>query len=182
MSASAGGPLPIEEGVQSIALLHVAHHKNASRAERLVDAISSLVSRPLFLVVICLTVAGWVVLNEAMAGMGLRPWDAPPFPWADDIVTLLALIVAVLIVITQQRADRLSERREQMTLELTLLSEQKAAKIIALIEEMRRDSPQLQNRVDSEAREMSTRSDPNLVLEAIEETTSEIKKNSLPEK
>ena len=182
MNAPAGpaiGGLPphIEEGVPSIALLHNAHHKNASRAEKLVDAVSSLVSRPVFLVVICLAVVAWVAVNEALAAAGLSPLDAPPFPWANDIVTLLALIVAVLIVITQQRAGRLSERREQMTLELTLLSEQKAAKIIYLIEEMRRDSPQLQNRVDSEAREMSTRADPNMVLVAIEETASEIKRH-----
>ena len=163
--------------MQSIALLHNAHHKNASRAEKLVDAASSLVSRPVFLVVICLAVIAWVAVNEALAAAGLRPLDAPPFPWGDDLVTLLALIVAVLIVITQQRAGRLSERREQMTLELTLLSEQKAAKIISLIEEMRRDSPQLHNRLDSEAREMSTRSDPNMVLVAIEETASEIKRH-----
>ncbi len=174
---SDGLPPHIEEGVQSIALLHNAHHKNASRAAKLVDAASSLVSRPLFLVVICLALVAWVAGNEALAAAGLRPLDAPPFPWADDMVTLLALIVAVLIVITQQRAGMLSERREQMTLELTLLSEQKAAKIISLIEEIRRDSPQLHNRIDPEAHEMSTRADPNMVLVAIQETATEIKRH-----
>ena len=66
-----------------------------------------------------------------------------------------------MIVTTQRRAGKLSERREQMTLELTLLTEQKTAKIIALIEEMRRDSPQLHNRIDQEARDMSAPADPN---------------------
>jgi uncharacterized membrane protein len=61
-----------------------------------------------------------------------------------------------------------------MTLELALLTEQKTAKIIALLEEMRLDSPQLANRIDQEARDMSAPADPHAVLGAIEETTTEI--------
>jgi uncharacterized membrane protein len=175
-------PLPphIEEAVQSIAMLHNAHHKNASRLARLVDFASSQVSRPACLVLIGAATLLWVAANLALIASGLAPFDPPPFAWANDILTLLALVVAVLIVTTQRRAGKLSERREQMTLELTLLTEQKTAKIIALIEEMRRDSPQLANRIDREAREMSAPTDPHLVLGAIEETASEIGKPAPP--
>ena len=85
----------------------------------------------------------------------------------------LALVMTVMIVTTQRRAGKLSERREQLTLELTLLTEQKTAKIIALIEEIRRDSPQLANRIDSQASAMSAPADANLVLDAIAETAAE---------
>jgi uncharacterized membrane protein len=175
-------PPHIEEAVQSIALLHNAHHKNASRLERLVDFASSQVSRPACLILIGGATLLWVATNLVLAAMGLAPFDPPPFAWANDALTFLALAVAVMIVTTQRRAGKLSERREQMTLELTLLAEQKTAKVIALLEEMRRDSPQLANRVDREAHEMSAPADPNLVLGAIEETASEIKKPSPPAK
>jgi uncharacterized membrane protein len=56
-----------------------------------------------------------------------------------------------------------------MTLELSILSEQKAAKIIELIEELRHDSPQIRDRVDDEALAMATRSDPHAMLEAIQD-------------
>ena len=59
--------------------------------------------------------------------------------------------------------------REQLTLELAILGEQKSAKIIALLEEMRRDSPSLRNRVDEEAAAMSIAADPQAVLDAIKE-------------
>jgi hypothetical protein len=48
--------------------------------------------------------------------------------------------------------------------------EQKEAKLIALIEEMRRDNPLLVNRVDVEAEAMSTAADPEAVLEAFIDT------------
>jgi uncharacterized membrane protein len=42
-----------------------------------------------------------------------------------------------------------------MTLELAMLGDQKTAKIIALLEELRRDHPEIVDRVDREAAEMS---------------------------
>ena len=52
---------------------------------------------------------------------------------------LLALYVTVLILTTQRRDDQLASYREQLTLELAILGEQKSAKIISLLEELRRD-------------------------------------------
>lgn len=175
-----GLPPHIEEAVQSIALLHNAHHKNASRLEMLVDFASAQVSRPACLVLLGCATLAWVAANLVLELFGFAPFDPPPFAWANDLLTLLALAVAVMIVTTQRRAGKLSERREQMTLELTLLTEQKSAKIIALIEEMRRDSPALANRIDQEARDMSAPADANLVLDKIEETASGIGKPPPP--
>jgi uncharacterized membrane protein len=52
---------------------------------------------------------------------------------------------------------------------LAILSEQKSAKIISLLEEMRRDSPSLRNRVDPEAAAMAVAADPQTVLDAIKD-------------
>ncbi len=87
-------------------------------------------------------------------------------------MTLLALYIAVLILTTQRREDQLASYREQLTLELAILSEQKSAKIIALLEEMRHDSPTLHNRVDEEAAAMAVAADPQAVLDAIKDTLS----------
>ena len=54
-----------------------------------------------------------------------------------------------------------------------LLTEQKAAKIIELVEELRRDSPEIHDRIDSEARDMATRADPHAVLGAIKKIDKE---------
>jgi uncharacterized membrane protein len=166
-------PPHIEEAVQSIALLDNAHRKNASRLEVLVDFASLQVSRPACLILISAATLGWVTTNLAMAAWGLPPFDPPPFEWGNYGLSFLALVMAVLIVTTQRRAGLLSERREQLTLELTLLTERKTAKIIALIEEIRRDSPQLANRTDSQASAMSAPAEANLVLDAIAETAAE---------
>jgi uncharacterized membrane protein len=74
----------------------------------------------------------------------------------------------------QRRADQLAELREQMTLELASVTERKVAKVIELIEELRRDSPTLKNRTDQEARQMSVRTTPGEVLIAIKDSHEEM--------
>jgi uncharacterized membrane protein len=51
---------------------------------------------------------------------------------------------------------------------MTLLVEQKVTMVIALIEELRRDLPSVQNRVDSQAEAMQEVVDPQTVLSALE--------------
>jgi uncharacterized membrane protein len=165
------GPLPrhVEETVKSISLIHADHHGRATPSERFVDAASSLISRPGFIAFLIVVIALWSGTNLALPALRMKPFDAPPFPWLMDAVTVAALLIAALIVTTQRRANKLADLREQMTLELGLLNDQKTAKIIALLEELRRDSPQVPDRIDHEAREMATRADPEAVRGAIEE-------------
>ncbi len=79
-----------------------------------------------------------------------------------------------LILTTQRREDELASLREQLTLELGILSEQKASKIISLLEELRLDNLNIRNRIDLEAAAMSAPADPEAVLEAIKETRDEV--------
>ena len=53
------------------------------------------------------------------------------------------------------------------------MTEQKIAKVVALLEELRRDSPHLHDRVDELAEVMARPADPQSVIEAMKETRSE---------
>jgi len=53
---------------------------------------------------------------------------------------------------------------------VNLLSEQKIAKLIALVEELRCDLPNIKNRCDPEAEVMKQPADPQMVVEALEDT------------
>ncbi len=86
-----------------------------------------------------------------------------------SLVTLGALLLTIVILITQNRQARLAERRAQLDLQVNLLAEQKITKLISLVEELRRDLPSVQNRHDPEAEAMQTATDPHAVLEALEE-------------
>lgn len=166
-------PAHIEETIRSIARLHAEHHQQATAFQRTIDRLTAVLARPRFIAVLTAVVAGWIVANLAAPALGSHAWDPPPFYWLQGAVALSALYITALILSTQRRENTLAQHREQLTLELAILSEQKAAKIIQLLEEMRRDNPIIPDRVDPEAEAMASPADPQAVLEAIKETHAE---------
>ena len=163
-------PAHIDETIRAIAELHVQHHRQATPVQRAVDRLTSLVSRPRFVGWLTLAIMLWIAVNLSLQLFGMRTLDPAPFAYLQDVGEVLGLYLTLLILITQRREDQLTEAREQLTLELAILSEQKSAKIIALLEELRRDNPLLTDRVDEEADALSMPADPQAVLDAIKET------------
>lgn len=164
-------PAHIEDTVQAIAKLHADHQQEAGKLQRLVERLTAQIGRPQFLALLTIGIILWVGGNSLARWDGFEPWDPPPFVWLEDVLGITALYVTVLILTTQRREDQLAGYREQLTLELAIVSEQKSAKIIALLEEMRRDNPILEDRVDEEALAMSVATDPQAVLDAIKDST-----------
>ena len=142
------------------------------RDQRVVERITSVLGRPVFIAVLTTIVVGWMGLNGFAAAIGYRSLDPPPFPWLSGAASMASLYLVVLILTTQSRDDRLTQRREQLNLELAILSEQKTAKVVALLEELRRDSPAVRDRVDKQADVMARPADPQSVIDAIKETRS----------
>src|ERR1700730_5705260 len=162
-------PAHIEETIRSIARLHAEHHQNATPLQRIVDRTTAVLGRPRFIGVLTAIAAAWISLNLLAAALGYRPIDPPPFSGLGSAVSLVSLYLVVVILATQRRENQLAQPREQLTLELAILSEQKTAKVIQLLEEARRDNP-LIRRVDQEADAMAQPADPKSVLDAIRET------------
>jgi len=146
-----------------------------------VEAVAAFLGRPLFLYLTQAVVLLWVIVNLLLRVHGARVYDAPPFPWLQGLIGLGALLLTIVVLITQNRQGKLAERRAQLDLQVSLSSEQKIAKLIALVEELRRDLPSVKNRIDPEAEAMSEAADPHAVLEALEERLEEKLEETLEE-
>jgi uncharacterized membrane protein len=169
MSDDAAPAPHLETTVQAIAKVHADHHRSASPLQRLAERATARAGRPASLFALLILVLVWIVLNLIVEALGGRPPDPPPFSFLQGLLALGALCMTVLILTTQRRENQIAESREQLTLELAVLSEQKITKVIQLLEEIRRDAPFLPNRRDDEAAALGVASDPQMVLEAIRE-------------
>jgi uncharacterized membrane protein len=165
--ASPALPAHIEATVQAIARLRTQHENRATPVERLLERLTAAIGRPAFLMWLVLIVVVWTLGNAWAARVGYPAPDPPPFPWLQGAISFLALSVTVIILTSQRRADQLAGLREQLTLELAILGEQKTAKVIDLLEEHRRDNPLIADRDDPEASDMAKPADPEAVLDAI---------------
>lgn len=159
-------PGHVGESIEAVARLHAEHSRSATRAERAFEIMMALLGRAAAAGMLTVLVGAWIGTNLLLKP---RAFDSPPFPILESLLTLFAVYMTVVILIVQRRAQELGERREQLMLQLALQSDHKTAKLIALIEELRRDDPLIRNRSDRQAEELTKTVPPEKVLEAIRE-------------
>lgn len=159
----------VAESIEAIATFHHDHYRSATPLQRTMDAVVEQLGQPIVAALVVAGIATWIVLAALKTGGHV---EDRLFTWLELVATVAALVVAMLILVAQRRQDKLSERRAQLTLELAILADRKNAKIIALLEELRRDHPDVPNREDAESAAMAKPADPQSVLAAIDELTA----------
>ena len=159
----------ISQNIEAVLEFYTREEQKISRSQRILERISHFIGQPLFLGFILLFVALWMLANTALRQFGMVEFDPAPFFWLQGIVGLGALLTATVVLTKQNRLAKLEEQRAHLDLKVTLLTEQKAAKLIDLLEELRRDLPNVSNRHDPEAAALKQSMNPDLVLAALDE-------------
>ena len=172
----------IGQNIAAVQAFYADQSCDLSLSQRLAERIANAVGHPYFLVVIALFVVLWIGLNVAHQLLDPPAWDPPPYFWLQGLVSLCALLITTVVLIKQNRVARLEEQRSHLDLKVTLLIEQKAAKMIDLLEELRRDAPGIPNRLDVRAAALQQAIDPAHVLAALSEVApSSAVVSALPE-
>lgn len=172
-SASRTASKHVYDNVDAVAAIYEKSEVDLPRGQRGIERVVAFLSRPMFLFFYVVALVVWVGGNLLSHRLGIEPLDVPPFFWLQGCLTGSSLLVTVVILIAQTRQSRLAERRAHFDLQVNLLAESKIAKVIALLEELRRDSPMIRDRVDRVADAMQKPADPELVSRALEEKTNE---------
>lgn len=165
---------PVKDKIEAIASLHARAENGVERHQRNVETVTAELGRPRFLFGIVGAVGMWILVNSLAPKLGLPRIDPPPFYWLQGVVGLAALLMTTVVLITQNRLSKIAERREQLDLQMSLMTEHRTAKIIQLLEELRRDIPTVQNRIDPEAEKLQEAMDPEAVLTALEYKLQEV--------
>ncbi len=166
---SSDQPRQLGQNIDSVLEVHKRESEHRSSPHRLLDRISREIGRPLYIIALCAFVAGWVSLNQLAPHLGLPAFDPLPFPLLAAILALAALVTTTIILVAQNLQARVEQQHMHIALQVNLLTEQKVAKIIALLEELRRDLPMVKDRYDPQAASLAKETDALQVLTAIEE-------------
>ena len=159
----------ISQNIETILEFYARDEQKLSRSQRALETISGSVGRPLYLGSIVLLVALWMLGNVIAHRMGYAELDPAPFLWLQGLVGLGALLTTTVLLIKQNRLASLEERRAHLELQVNLLTEQKTTKLINLMEELRRDLPNVRNRHDPEAVALQQPTDAEQVLAELDE-------------
>jgi uncharacterized membrane protein len=159
----------ISLNIEAVQEFYARESGKLSHSQRLLERLTALVGQPLFFIVILAFVAVWVGLDLACRALHWPEFDPAPYFWLQGIVGLCAWLTATAVLSTQIRSAKLAEQRANLDLKVMLLTEQKSAKLIDLLEELRRDLPNVNNRQDTHAESLQQSMNPARVLEALDE-------------
>jgi uncharacterized membrane protein len=166
----------LDQDIETIVALRLNAERKVSRHQRIMERATGVLGQPMAVYFILLFIALWILVNLFHSVLGLMLFDIPPFPWLQDIGSLSALVMTVVVLTTQNRQGKLSEQRRHLDLQITLLTERKVSKVIEQLEDLRRDLPSVKNRIDPEAEVMKEPVDPHMALTALNKTLQEAAK------
>lgn len=154
----------------AVLALRARQEEQVGRHQRLVERVTNALGRPRTIYVTLIFVGAWISLSLLSTALSLPVFDPPPFSRLQGVIGLAALLMTTMVLTTQNRQARHAEQRAHLDLEVNILAEQKIAKLIALVEELRRDMPNVHDRKDAVAERMTRALDPGAVIAALEET------------
>ena len=159
----------MSQEVESVASIRARAEQRLDKHQRMMEVLTAALGKPRTAYATLFLAVGWVAFNLAAPKLfGWRSIDPPPFFWMQGMVALSALLMTTLVLITANRQTRNAEERSHLDLQVNLLAERKVAKLIALVEELRRDLPMVHDRIDDEAKAMQEAVDPHAMLAALE--------------
>ncbi len=166
----------LDKDIEAIVDMRMVAERKVGRHQRIIEKATNRIGRPQAFYLILLLVILWVMTSGLHSYLGLPTFDAPPFSWLQDAISLSALLMTTAVLITQNRQAKMTEQRRHLDLQITLLTERKVSKLIELIEDLRKDIPTVGNRQDAEAQAMKEPIDPHTALTSLNKTLQEAAK------
>ena len=165
-------PVPehVSINIDAIRSLRAKAGRSLRPDQRAIEALTDFVGQPRSMYALTLTVVLWVGYNVFAPRWQRAPFDSAPFFFLQGVIAFYAAIMSTMILVTQSRQRKEQEFNAHLELQVNLLAEQRTGKIVALLEELRRDLPNVRDRVDPVAEALQQVVPPDAVSSAIEQT------------
>ncbi|MFL6195387.1 MAG: DUF1003 domain-containing protein [Thermoanaerobaculia bacterium] len=157
--------------IETVVRLESDSARSRSRGERISDAFTRVMGSMGFAVFHLLLFAAWFSIN--LGWTPLRPFDPFPFGILTLIVSAEGVMLAIFVLISQNRMSRQANERAHLNLQIDMLAEQETTKLLQQVQALLDHFGVEPSERDLQARELSQETH-------VEALVSEIRK-SLPE-
>ncbi len=162
-----------EIGLNVDAILDVCREveKQSKLAGRVVRLIGRLLAMPRFFLFLLVAHLGWVVLN--LPWMPWTGWDPYPFDTLTVITALEAPFLTLLVLMHQQREQRIDELRDEINLQVSLHVERQATMLLWLLLDVQREMNVTLKEDDKALQHMTHYLDPEHMLKNLRQRLRE---------
>jgi uncharacterized membrane protein len=130
MSALAG---IVQRNIRALLEERRQHERRMNAEERVADAITRFAGSMRFVYLHALLFGGWLVLNLGVVP-GVTPFDPFPFVMLAMFASVEAIFLSTFVLISQNRQAALAEKRADLDLQISLLSEHEVTRLVAMVD------------------------------------------------
>jgi uncharacterized membrane protein len=126
----------IERNIRTMIRLRVKMARERSAHDRIADTITSFSGRMGFVYVHVVWFGLWILLNTGR--VGTQAFDPFPYGLLTMIVSLEAIFLSAVVLISQNRLSREIERRADLDLHIGLLTEHELTRVLQMLDVIQR--------------------------------------------
>ncbi len=160
-------PQTVTANIRSVAQMQAALEQRRTLVDRIADTIGSFSGSMTFVFLHVAWLGAWFLINSLH--LGIRHFDPYPFILLCMIVSVEGVLLSTFVLMKQNRMQYRADIREQLDLQINLLSEKEVTKTLQLLRAIC-DKLEVQPNVDAdpELEEMSTVTSVDMLAERIE--------------
>jgi uncharacterized membrane protein len=132
-AAAAGLSSVVHRNINSLMVVRQQEVRRRSRSERLADAVTAFAGSMWCVYVHAVLFGAWLTLNAPRVPFPHK-WDPYPFVMLAMGASVEAIFLSTFILITQNRMQRVADRRAELDLQISLLAEHELTRAIRLID------------------------------------------------
>jgi len=106
-------------------------NKKRSLSEKIADVITVHLGSMIFLVINAVWFLTWILINVNIIP-GITPFDPFPFGLLTMIVSLEAIFLSIIVLVSQNRSAKIDDIREEIELQITTIAEEEITKMMEL--------------------------------------------------
>lgn len=123
------------KNIEAIMELEEKSIHSRSAAERMADKVTTISGSLPFIIIHIIWFSGWVLINVGLVPV-IKPFDPFPFSFLTLVVSLEAIFLSLLVLMSQNRMIKESDKRTHIDLQLNMLAEQEGTLVLKIVQEI----------------------------------------------
>ena len=137
ISAKGQPPDSVQKNIDTILKLEKEAVKNLSAVEHLAEKITTFAGSSPFIIIHLIWFGGWILINCGLI-TGIKPFDPFPFSFLTLVVSLEAIFLTLLVLMSQNRMTKEADKRAHLDLQINMLDEQETTMILRMVQKITR--------------------------------------------
>ena len=158
--------LKVQKNIETVLEMEKENVQSRSVAEHIADKVTTYAGSTPFIIFHIIWFGGWILLNGRI--LGIHPFDPFPFSFLTLVVSLEAIFLTLLVLMSQNRMTKEADKRAHLDLQINMLDEQETTMILRMVQNISKHLG-LKDELDDSIKELCEETDVNHVAKTLDE-------------